>query len=120
MGSYRWSEPYLVSAAHGSFPVAAGSLFALTDPGIELSAVQVEGNDLLVRVFNAAGAQERCDLVLHRRPERAELVELDGRFVASLPVREQAEASFVSFPLPRFGFRTVRLVGLASDRDGGR
>ena len=116
----RWSEPYLVSAAHGSFPVAAGSLFALTDPGIELSAVQVEGNDLLVRVFNAAGAQERCDLVLHRRPERAELVELDGRFVASLPVREQAEASFVSFPLPRFGFRTVRLVGLASDRDGGR
>src|SRR5690606_1303985 len=35
----RWSEPYLVSAAHGSFPVAAGSLFALTDPGIELGAV---------------------------------------------------------------------------------
>lgn len=117
----RWSEPFVVGVGHGDVPASKESqaLFELSRSGFELTSAFVQDGDLLLRIFNAEGEDESCELLLHRRPHRAELTELDGRSVRELAVTEKNGAYQVALELPRFGLRTVRLCGLAPDHRKG-
>jgi alpha-mannosidase len=88
------------------------SLLALSGKGFDVPTVMVEGRDLLVRLFNAEGAESPCAISLPFKPAGAELVELDGRKIRDLPVERAAGGRFqVAVVMPRFGLRTIRFRG---------
>jgi len=126
----RWCEPMLAQViatpppagtqAKDSDAAAAGldgcpsdSLVRVSGSGIEIPTLLMDGDDLLVRLFNAEGDDSVRRVSLAAKPSRAESVELDGRVVEQLPVRQSPDGRYeVELALPRFGLRTLRFGGL--------
>jgi alpha-mannosidase len=81
----------------------------MPDAGVEVCSMRREGEDLLVRVFNAEAAGPRVRLYLGFLTTAAEEVELDGRLIKALPVqKDKSGRRWVSFELPRFGIKTIK------------
>ena len=76
---------------------------------MEISSVTMEGNYLLVRLFNAEATGSEQKLYLGFAAERAEEVGLDGLLIKEVPIRkEQSGRRFVELSIPCFGIRTLR------------
>lgn len=103
----KWNEPLIVRMSGG---VEGGrSLLQPEQVGLEISSVRMEGNDLLVRLFNAEAPGSWQKLYLGFAAERAEEVGLDGRVIREVPIRkEKSGQPFVELSIPRFGIRTLR------------
>ncbi|WP_204985895.1 glycoside hydrolase family 38 C-terminal domain-containing protein [Mucilaginibacter psychrotolerans] len=105
--SRKWNEPLLAVA---SAAASANSLLQVP-PGYEISAVNFEGNDMLVRLFNTGAGNVQSKVIFNLKADKVELVELDGRVKAALPItRLKAGGLSASLSMPKFGIRTVRLV----------
>ena len=86
------------------------SLLELAGGGWEATAMTVEGNSVLVRLFNAAGDERPRRLCLDGRVGKASLIELNGDLRERLhPTVEPDGRTMVSFTIPRFGFRTLKI-----------
>lgn len=76
-----------------------------------LSAAYMNGPDLEVRVFHADDRPGACRLQFGFEAAAAHLVELDGRIAEALPLRVEGRGGYtVSFAMPKFGIRTVRVA----------
>jgi alpha-mannosidase len=106
----RWSEPLLTKASSESG--AADTEWSLIDAssnGLEISAVLIEKGHLLIRLFNAEGDGSPTQIALSPRIKSAELIELDGRLIADLPIgRNGSGQPVVTVSMPRFAARTLR------------
>jgi alpha-mannosidase len=104
------SEPLLAQLADGKPASGDGrSLVSVSGTGVEVPTLMMEGEDLLVRLFNAEGDGEARTVSLAVKPGRAELVELDGRTIAPLPIQRADNGHYeVRLAIPRFGIRTLR------------
>jgi alpha-mannosidase len=101
----KWNEPLIACPATDS---GTRSL-VMPDAGVEVCSMRREGEDLLVRVFNAEAAGPRVRLYLGFLTTAAEEVELDGRLIKALPVqKDKSGRRWVSFELPRFGIKTIK------------
>lgn len=103
----KWQEPLLIGA--GAAPSGIRNSLLKTDKGIEISAMQFDGDDLLLRVLNTGNSND-CKMELRFNADKAELVELDGRVKEQLPFTKAAGGNLIHFNAPRFGVRTIRLV----------
>ncbi len=83
------------------------------DAGWVIPAVYQRDGEVYLRLFNATGNVSMRAVQLGFRATKAELVELDGRLVESLPV-EQGEhgGGIVRLAIPRLGVRTLRFGGV--------
>jgi alpha-mannosidase len=116
----EWSEPLLAQLGSSARPASA-PLVAIEDPGVQLSAMFVEGRDLIVRLFNAESEAEDHTVRFGVKPGAIDLVELDGRRAASAQIIERsAEACRVRIGIPPFGLRTIRLREVAAQASTGR
>ncbi|WPU96383.1 glycoside hydrolase family 38 C-terminal domain-containing protein [Mucilaginibacter sabulilitoris] len=104
----KWNEPLIVSQGHPS--VKSNSLISINDPDIEVTSVQFDQNDMLIRLFNA-GVTREITTVLNFNADTAELVELEGRVKQVLQIDKQNNGmNALKFSIPRFGIRTIRLI----------
>lgn len=104
----KWNEPLIVCAG-GADLQQGRSLIKVSDNHVEISSIQFDGNDMLVRFFNA-GATSNINVLLNCNADKAALVELDGRKKQSLTLtRSTATEKAIHFMIPRFGIRTVRI-----------
>jgi len=77
--------------------------------GLEIGAAFIEDNHLLVRLFNAEGDDKPTPIVLSPQIKNVELVELDGRLIAELPLEAVGGGhNGVIVSMPRFAVRTLR------------
>ncbi|MBM3890334.1 MAG: hypothetical protein FJ388_14565, partial [Verrucomicrobia bacterium] len=108
------AEPPLtqVMAAAPEPEASRRSLVQVEQDAFEIVTVRVAGRDLFIRLFNAESNAPPKTVTLMFKPQRADLVELDGRVIAELPLREAAGRYEVQVAMPRFGFRTLRLCGI--------
>ena len=105
----RWNEP-LTAACIRAEESESESFIELRGNGCSLSAAYMENGQAVLRLFNAAGEEKTCDIRLNMPIRRAEVVELDGRHICTLPLRKAGkDASAVRVSLPGFGIRTLRL-----------
>ena len=113
----KWNEPLVVRTGEAGEQgmVKRGragerSLLQLERAGMEISSLTMEGNDLLVRLFNAEAACEEQKLYFGFAAKSAEEVGLDGRLIKGLPIRkDRSGRRYVELSIPRFGIRTLRL-----------
>lgn len=81
-------------------------------PGLYLTAMTVNGRDLLLRFFNAESPNNDHEISLGMEPKLMELVELDGRVSQRLrPSVATGPGRKIKIHVPRFGIRTVRVSG---------
>ncbi len=116
----QWHEPLLPFLMQTQPPAsqAARSLVAVDASGVEIPTMQVSSNQLLLRLFNAAGNSSEFGVSFLAKPSRVELVELDGKAIRDLPVRRESDGRYsVRLAMPRFGLRTLR-CNLDTIRDG--
>ena len=91
------------------------SLVRLSDPGVELSAVYLEGGDLMIRLFNPGTKKKSVTASLGLPVQQAQLVELDGRLIRNVPLRAtkaqpaMQPATDVSLELSPFQILTLKV-----------
>jgi alpha-mannosidase len=113
--SARWNEP-LVAALTSSPPSPVQgqrSFLDLTGSGWEVTALMVDGKNLLVRLFNAEGDGAPRRLRFDGRAAEVDWVELNGAVRGRMETAPEA-AGHRAFTLaiPRFGIRTLRCDGI--------
>jgi alpha-mannosidase len=101
-----WCEPLLVMPATDS---SNFSLLSLQDERWEVPALLMDGKDLLVRIYNAAGDSREHELYFSGTTEEVVLEQLNGKALQTLPLRQVAGKTVIRLAMPRFGIRTIRL-----------
>lgn len=108
----RWNEP-LVATLMDTAPDAkdySKSMISIDGSGLEVTALTYDGNDLLVRLFNAEGDAAPKKITFDCSTDKVELVELNGNERERLkPVTNKAGKTVVPVSIPRFGIRTVKV-----------
>ena len=84
------------------------SLLNLSDKGIEVTAITMKGNDLLVRLFNAEAEGGKHQLSIDGTADAIDVVELNGDKKQQLQsAKTKQKKSTVTIDLPRFAIRTI-------------
>ena len=111
--SDRWNEPLTTTVMSSDFGSATAqkSLVNVSGAGWEVSSLRRDGNDLLVRVFNAEGDGSPKEIVFDGHADRVETVELSGQAIRDLPQTRLAGKTTVRLSVPRFKVQTIRLDG---------
>lgn len=114
----RWNEPLQIKL-QPSQPANAekdwSSLFHLADPGWEVSSITVSGHDLLVRLFNAEGKNDRQHILTDLPVETVNVVALDGQIESALRIKKglhDPNSLLITISAPRFGIRTIQFKDL--------
>ncbi|HYG37473.1 MAG TPA: glycoside hydrolase family 38 C-terminal domain-containing protein [Cytophagales bacterium] len=107
--SSQWNEP-LVTGISGERPENwSRSFLSLSRKGWEISALQMEGQDVLLRLFNAADDDTSGEIIMDGLVSKAESIELNGKMTKELAVSQSNGKSKMTLSMPRFGIRTIKI-----------
>ncbi|RYU87306.1 glycosyl hydrolase [Mucilaginibacter terrigena] len=108
--SNNWNEP-LVAVAMSAQPAMPGRSLVKVPEGYEVSAINFEGNDMLVRLFNTGAGGVKSNVVFNCNADKVILAELDGRTVKRLSsTKLKGGGISTTIAMPKFGIRTIRLI----------
>jgi alpha-mannosidase len=105
----HWCEPLELLPADNE---SVFSLLSVADQRWQVPAMMMEGNDLLIRLYNAAGDNKEHMLSVSGTASAVILERLDGQLLERLPTQQQAGKTVIRLAIPRFGIRTIRLKDL--------
>lgn len=107
----RLKEPLLMSFIHeDNAKNWVESAISVAGKGVELTSAVFDDDALLLRFFNAESLNDTTEITIDNAFDQAELVELDGRVLAELPISKTDKGSSIALSIPRYGFRTIRLT----------
>jgi alpha-mannosidase len=111
--SNNWNEP-LVAVLTASKPVLTGKSLVKAPVGYEVSAINFDGKDMLVRLFNTGTGNVKSKVIFNCTADKLVLTELDGRAGQVLPlIKLRGGGLSAGIVMPKFGIRTIRLVNAA-------
>lgn len=84
------------------------SLIRFEQPGYVLSALRIDNDDLVMRVYNSSGTTSPLTAHLGLDIESVVVEELDQTVIQ--PVSMNAKQSTISLHIPKFGFQNVRIT----------
>ncbi|MGY4537617.1 alpha-mannosidase [Mucilaginibacter sp. UYNi724] len=106
----EWNEPLLV-AALSSVPTLSGKSLVKVPVGYEISAVNFDGNDMMVRLFNTGAANVKSKVTFNCKADKIVLSELNGKALQTLvSTKTKNGETSISIAMPKFGIHTIRLV----------
>ncbi len=105
----QWCEPLLVAPAIDN---KSYSLLSLEDNRWEVPAIMMDGNDLLIRIYNAAGDDRERTLYISGTATAATLEQLNGQALENLTLKQHSGKTAIRLAIPRFGIRTIRLKNI--------
>jgi alpha-mannosidase len=109
--SDSWNQPLFaaIMKANPDLSDYRKSLIDVTGTGWEVPAVMFQGNDLIVRIFNAEGNEATKEIIYNGNARKVQLVELNGKVAGDLKMQKnKTGGNIVTVTLPRFGIRTIR------------
>ncbi len=106
--SNQWNEPLITVISSDSAGQRSRSWLTMPE-GWELSALQMDGENILLRIFNGAGTEGKAQIMIDGTIKEATLVELNGEVIRNAPVTQRGGKTLIELSLPRFGIRTLRL-----------
>ena len=107
--SVNWNEP-LVAFFSTKAVGPEKSLVNVSGTGLQVTATYWEGEDLMIRLFNAEGDDTVKKIYVGVKADQMQLIELDGKVRNDLKILKEGSQYYVSFAIPRFGIRTIRIV----------
>ncbi|MFV0420198.1 MAG: glycoside hydrolase family 38 C-terminal domain-containing protein [Dysgonomonas sp.] len=102
MESNKWNEPLIVSLYNGA-EIEDKSYFDIYNSGYEITAFKVQGDNLLIRLFNAEGDASIQNLKFGFPVSLIEEVDLNGDVITKNKVNKNE----MSLSIPRFGIKTL-------------
>jgi alpha-mannosidase len=108
----KWSEPLIAVVADKHPPEMSGSLVKVP-AGYEVSAINFDGNNMLVRIFNT-GTGNKEKVTFGCQATKAVLTELNGREGEELTLSKQPHQISTIITIPKFALRTIKLVNAGS------
>ncbi len=107
----NWDNPMQVISFQTGNQVKSfsKSLIAVSNKNIEITAVTMEGEDMLVRIFNADDKAGTSTFTFDGVAKNITLEELNGDTREVLKIAEINSKATVSVVLSKFGIRTIRL-----------
>ncbi|NQD71993.1 alpha-mannosidase [Sphingobacterium shayense] len=103
-----WNEPLLgVYANQLSFE--ARSFVSSLEDGLEVSAMKIDNQELLLRIFNAEGPSGLQQIALGFPAGEIQEVLLNGEKVSTIELTNSTGKSIFSTNIPRFGIKTFRI-----------
>ena len=113
----KWNEP-MITKVSDTKPAAGDnnrSMVGVIGAGFDVTAIQADGNDMNIRIFNAEGDSSAHKIMFDGNANKAELVELNGRKRQDLQIEKDASGKTeVMVAMPRFGIRTIKLYNFMS------
>jgi alpha-mannosidase len=108
----KWSEP-LIAVVGDKHQKEMSKSLVKVPAGYEVSAINFDGNDMLVRIFNTgSGTKEK--IVFGCEAKKAILTELNGKEGDELTLSKEANSVSAIIAIPKFGIRTIKLVNAGS------
>lgn len=109
-----WTEPLLpVPVRLAGKPSSSKPLLQVTDPSVEVSSLQRDGEDILARLYNAGSCSSSFSVIIGPQSGEVALVELDGKPKERLIRNElPGGGSEVKLSLPRHGLVTLRIADI--------
>ncbi|SEN48449.1 alpha-mannosidase [bacterium A37T11] len=105
----RMKSPLLITDDYLQYQTPT-SLVAFDKVGYQLSALYIEDNAMIMRIFNAASDVSPLTVLVPVHPSRITMEELDGRPLQHPDAKQTPTGSYAfSIAMPRFGVRTIRL-----------
>ncbi|MEN6454029.1 MAG: glycoside hydrolase family 38 C-terminal domain-containing protein [Prolixibacteraceae bacterium] len=95
-----WNEPLIARYVTPGDEPSERSLLQVNDKNLHVSAVFMEGEDLLVRLYNTSSAARQPDIRWNCSAESTNQVDLNGKVTKAGGSRS----------IPQFGFQTLRLI----------
>lgn len=99
-----WNEPLVVSH-HREIPLEDKSFMSLDKFGYEVTAFKTDGDNILIRFFNAEGDNKGRKLTFGFPVAAVEEVDLNGNTIA----KKTLDKKSISLTMPRFGIKTLRI-----------
>jgi alpha-mannosidase len=85
------------------------SLIDVSGTGLEVPSVRFQGEDLIVRIFNAEGDATSKNILYRGKADIIQMVELNGHVVKTFHMqKDKFGDNVIEISLPRFGVRTIR------------
>ena len=112
--SNHWNEP-LLYALYEDIGQKEKSLIDATASGYELSAVLIDGNDIIVRLFNADGDASPQKIAFNFPLLSVDEIDLNGDVITenveTKPAASVKDGKTMTVSMPRFGLKTFRFKG---------
>ncbi len=115
-----WNNKLIATSFQGdnSLKDITRSLISVKDKALELTAVIMDGEDLVVRFFNAESKSSVHQLSFDGNAKEIILEELNGEIKESLKPVISNKRMAVNIAIPRFGVRTIRLKKFSANKAG--
>jgi len=108
----KWNEP-LITDVMDSAPAVNDkyrSMISIKGTGLDITALNADGNDLVLRVFNAEGDNSPSRITFDGSAAKAELLELSGQKRQDITIQKDANGkTTLVLSMPRFSIRTIKL-----------
>ncbi|ACT02827.1 glycoside hydrolase family 38 C-terminal domain-containing protein [Paenibacillus sp. JDR-2] len=115
--SERWTQPLQPMHIRWSKPKSL-SLLHVSEPSIEISSLQRDGGDLLVRLYNSGTVDSAFSLVINAESSGISAVELDGKHKEMVQHSRLPNGGCeVGMTLPRHGLATLRISDIRYNKD---
>lgn len=106
--SQRWNEPPVCAFLRNT-ELENVSLINTEGSGYEVSAAYLEGDNIIVRFFNASGDNSPRTIKFGTVLSEIEETELSGRTVSAPRLTKTRASTEMSIEMPRFGLKTFTL-----------
>lgn len=109
--SERTNEPLVATLVDaGADDVRQQSYFSIEDHAYELVSMEMKGDDLYIRLFNAQSDQAERQITFGGKTDKITWVELSGEVSEQAQYRTTGNhATAITAHIPRFGIRTLKL-----------
>jgi len=100
--SNKWDEP-LITSFHKNVQSVDRSFLSIDKSGYEITAFKMEGNNILIRLFNAEGDNSTKKLGFNFPISSVEEVDLNGNTIT----KNQLNKKSITLSMPHFGIKTL-------------
>ncbi|MES2826520.1 MAG: glycoside hydrolase family 38 C-terminal domain-containing protein [Bacteroidota bacterium] len=110
--SLAFNEPLQVIIHKGLSQRKSGaSLISITDPNVEISAVQTDDSAIVFRLFNASSKAVNTNVTINSRSKKVIFMELNGTAVSEFaPNILNDDKTYLVTNIPAFGIRTLKIT----------
>jgi alpha-mannosidase len=106
----KWNEPLITTVSATKPSKKQWSMLNIKGDGLNVTDMSATGNDIIIRLFNSEGDDNRKEISFNGIADRAELIALNGEKIEDIQLKKDAEGKeSMMIGMPRFGIRTIKL-----------